>query len=161
MPTQDARREMLRHTIATLAYRGNKVVKGIPEAFARFHAGGKTRTPVEILAHIGDLLDWGVSIASGKPEWHDTEPGTWERESGRFFGGLKAFDDYLASDAALESEPERLFQGPLADALTHIGQIALLRRLAEAPIRGENYYVAGITTGAVGPDQAAPRKEFD
>ncbi len=88
-------------------------------------------------------------------------PGAWECECGRFFGGLKAFDDYLASDAPLESEPERLFQGPVADALTHIGQIALLRRLAETPIRGENYYAAGIVAGTVGPDQAAPRKEFD
>ncbi len=161
MPTGDAKREMLRHTLATLAYRGNKAIRGVPGDFPRFRAGEKTRTPVEILAHVGDLLDWALAMASGQPKWRDTEPGSWERETGRFFAGLKAFDDYLASDAPLEAEAERLFQGPVADALTHVGQIAILRRLAAAPVRGENYFVADIAGGVVGPEQAAPRKEFD
>jgi hypothetical protein len=152
---------MLRHTAATLAYRGRKVIQGVGEEFARFHAGGTTRTPVEILAHIGDLLDWALSMARGRPAWHDTEPRSWQNEAERFFEGLKAFETYLASDAPLMAEPERLFQGPVADALTHVGQIAILRRLASAPIRGENYYAADITTGVVGPEQAPPRKEFD
>jgi hypothetical protein len=86
---------------------------------------------------------------------------SWDRTVERFFAGLAAFDDYLASDAALGAPAERLFQGPVADALTHVGQLALLRRVGEAPIRGENYYVADIETGAVGADQPAPRREFD
>ena len=160
MATQDAKREMLRHTIATLAYRGNKIIREVPERFEHFQAG-TVRIPIQILAHIGDLLDWALSMARGEPKWQDTEPGSWKREVGRFFDGLKAFDGYLTADAHLKADPERLFQGPVADALTHLGQIALLRRLAGAPIRGENYYVAEIVTGAVGPDQPAPRKEFD
>lgn len=161
MTGRDETREMLRHTVATLAYRGGKVVRGVPDGIARFHAGGTVRMPVEILAHIGDLLDWALSMAQGAPKWHDTPPGTWETESSRFFAGLKALDGYLASGAPLHATPEGLFQGPIADALTHVGQIAILRRLAEAPIRGENYFMAQIKAGVVGPDQPAPRKEFD
>jgi hypothetical protein len=161
MAGQDDKREMLRHTLATLAYRGNKAIHGVPEGIAHFHAGGTVRTPVQILAHIGDLLDWALSMARGEPKWHDTEPGSWAAESGRFFAGLQALDQNLASGAPLQADPEHLFQGPVADALTHVGQIAILRRLAEAPIRGENYFVAQITAGVVGPDQPAPRKEFE
>ncbi len=161
MPGKDEQREMLRHTVATLAYRGNKVVRGVPEGIAHFHAGGKVRTPVQILAHIGDLLDWALSMARGEPKWHDTQPGSWAAESDRFFAGLRTLDDYLSSGAPLKADPEHLFQGPVADALTHVGQIAILRRLADAPVRGENYFLAQITAGVVGPDQPAPRREFD
>ena len=73
----------------------------------------------------------------------------------------RRFDEYLASDAPLACEAEQLFQGPIADALNHVGQIALLRRLAGAPIRAENYYRAEITRGRVGMEQTPPRREFD
>jgi len=159
--TPDPKRELLRHTVATLAYRGGKAVRGAPPEFAGFSAAAKTRTPAQILAHVGDLLDWALAMARGKHEWHDSTPRPWDEEVNRFFAALEAFDAYLASEAPLGFPPEKLFQGPIADALTHIGQIAMLRRLAGAPVKGENYFRAGITAGRVGSDQAAPVQEFE
>jgi len=158
--TPDTKREMLRHTLATLAYRGGKAVRGAPEGFAQFGAGGSARTPAEILAHVGDLLDWALSIARGEQRWQDSAPLAWDEEVARFFKGLEEFDAYLASEAPLAATAEALFQGPIADALTHVGQIALLRRMAGAPVRGENYFRAEIKAGRVGAEQAAPRREF-
>lgn len=154
-------RQMLRHTVATLAYRGGKAIRGAPESFAEFRVSETSRTPGKILAHIGDLLDWGLSIAKGKQEWRDSGPLAWEKETERFYAALAALDAYLASDLPLEVPVEKIFQGPIADALTHVGQIAMLRRVAGAPVKGENYYRAEITAGRVGPEQSAPRREFD
>jgi len=154
-------RALLRHALATLAYRGGKAVRNAPASFANYRCGESSRTPVQILAHMGDLMDWGLSIAEGRQAWHDSTPLAWDRECERFFAALKRLDDYLASEKPLQVSVEKLFQGPVADALTHIGQIALLRRLARAPIRGESYFMAEITTGRVGQDQPPPRKEFD
>ncbi|MGA8145535.1 MAG: hypothetical protein WB987_16735 [Candidatus Acidiferrales bacterium] len=153
-------RELLRHTVATLAYRGGKAMRGAPEDFAGFRASEKTRTPGEIAAHLGDLFDWALSMARGKQEWHDSEPLAWDAGSDRFFASLQAFDDYLASDAPLGLSAEKLFQGPVADALTHVGQIAMLRRIYGSPIRAENYCKADIVAGRVGAEQSPPGKEF-
>ena len=161
MTDLDTKRQMLRHTLATLAYRGGKALRGAPQGFAEFRASETTRTPGQILAHLGDLLDWALSQAKGKQEWRDSKPLPWEQGVERFFTALKAFDDYLESDLPLGFPCEKLFQGPIADALTHVGQIAMLRRLAGAPVRGENYFRAEITAGRVGPEQAAPVREFD
>ncbi|HEV2835083.1 MAG TPA: hypothetical protein VGW58_07190 [Pyrinomonadaceae bacterium] len=155
------KRELLRHTIATLAYRGGKAVANAPEGFDQFLAGDTTRTPGQILAHIGDLLDWALSIASGKQTWHNSTPLAWNDEIARFFTALNAFDSYLASDEPLNAPEEKLFQGPIADALTHVGQIAMLRRMAGGPIKGENYFRAEIESGRVGADQSTRRTEFD
>jgi len=159
--SKDPGREMLRHTLATLAYRGGKAVRHAPATFADFQAGKGTRTPGQILAHIGDLMDWALSIAKGQQKWQNSEPLPWNLEVERFFAALKAFDDFLASSQPLGAPAERLFQGPIADALNHVGQINMLRRQAGAPVRGENYFVADIAAGRVGPDQAAPKREFD
>jgi hypothetical protein len=156
----DPDRQLLRHTLATLAYRGGKTLRGAPETFAQFRIGEQGRTPAEILAHIGDLLDWALSIVKGKQEWHDSAPLAWDRETQRFFAALGALDVCLASDLPLGTLAEKLFQGPIADAFTHVGQIAMLRRLAGVPMRAENYYVAHITAGRVGAEQAPPIKEF-
>jgi hypothetical protein len=110
---------------------------------------------------MGDLFDWALSMATGQVAWHDSQPLAWDAEVARFFASLKKFDDYLASPEPLHSPAESLFQGPIADALTHIGQIAMLRRLARCPIKGENYFKAEIATGRVGFEQPAPRREFD
>jgi hypothetical protein len=158
---QPTGRVLLRHTVATLAYRGGKALRGAPENFAEFRAGDTTRTPAQILAHIADLLNWALSLAKGKQKWQNSEPVSWEAGSKRFFAALKALDSYLASNRPLGCSTEKLFQGPVADALTHIGQISMLRRLAGAPVRGENYLQAAIAMGAVGPTQAAPKFEFD
>jgi hypothetical protein len=161
MNSLDPARELLRHTVATLAYRGGKALRGAPAEFATFRAAGSSRTPVEILAHVGDLFDWAVALCEGRHVWRNAAPGSWESESGRFFDGLRRFDEVLASDAPLGFPVEKLFQGPVADALTHVGQIAMLRRLAGSPVKGENYFKAEIQAGRVGPEQAAARVEFD
>jgi hypothetical protein len=158
----DPARQFLRHAIATIAYRGGKAVRGAPESFANFRVGDSTRTPAKILAHIGDLFEWALSISRGQPSWRDSDPLPWSAEVERFFAAVKKFDDYLAAtEETLHAPPERLFQAPIADALTHIGQIAMLRRLAGAQIRGENYYVADIAAGRCGAEQATPHREFD
>jgi hypothetical protein len=151
-------RELLRHTLATVAYRGGKAIRNAPESFAAFDGCG--RTPLQILAHVGDLFDWALSMANGTRKWHDSEALPWPEESERFFRTLQALDAFLDSREALQAPTEKLFQGPVADSLTHIGQIAMMRRIAGCPIVGENYYVAAIETGRVGKDQAGPVKPF-
>lgn len=158
MPT-DSQRQLLRHIIATLAYRTAKVLRGAPEGFADFQGAGGVKTPVRVLAHMGDLFDWGLRMAQGGKEWRDAVPLAWEREGERFFASLKALDDFLASDAPLQSL-ERLLQGPIVDALTHTGQLAMLRRQAGFPIRAEAYFIAEIAVGRVGADQAPPKREL-
>jgi hypothetical protein len=157
----DPARQLLRHAVATVAYRGGKTLRGAPESFATFTLGDSPRTPANILAHMGDLFDWALSMARGEAAWRDSQPIAWNVEVDRFFTSLKKFDDYLASPEPLHSPPDGLFQGPIADALTHIGQLAMLRRLAGCPIKGENYFKAGIAAGRVGFEQAAPKREFD
>ena len=160
MSDTDSKREMLRHTVATLAYRGAKAVRDAPESFASFKASPTTRTPAEILAHIGDLLDWALSIAKGNEIWRNSEPLAWKEEVSRFHAALARYDEYLASGDELGATCERMFQGPVADALTHVGQLTMLRRIAGDPIRGENYSVAKIEAGHLG-DQEKPKREFD
>jgi hypothetical protein len=157
----DPYRQFLRHAVATLAYRAGKALRGAPSGFEEFRISATTRSSGEILAHMTDLLGWALSIAQGKQEWHDTAPSPWDEGVTRFFAALAAFDAYLASGALLHAPSEKLFQGPIADALTHVGQIATRRRLAGAPVRGENYFRADILAGRVGLEQAAPRREFD
>jgi hypothetical protein len=154
------KRAMLRHALATLAYRGGKTLRDAPPSFAGFDTGADSRTAVEILAHMGDLFDWALSIAKGAESWRTAKPLPWDAEAARFFASLKAFDDFLAGDAPLAASEERLFQGPVADALTHVGHLAMMRRLSGAPIRGENYFVADVRIGRVGADQAAPVQPF-
>jgi hypothetical protein len=157
----DDTRALLRHMVATVAYRGGKAVRGAPASFASFSGDSSDRTAARILAHIGDLYDWALSQVQGAEAWHDSMPLEWDREAERFFAALQRFDAYLASDAPLAVTPERLFQGAIADSLTHVGQIALLRRLAGAKMKSENYSKAEIVAGRVGREQTAPRREFD
>jgi len=151
---------LLRHTVATVAYRGGKAVREAPVSFVTYSPDGSPRTPAAILAHIGDLFDWALTQAKGAEAWSDSTPLEWDREVERFFSALQRFDDYLASDAPLATTPERLFQGAVADALTHVGQIAILRRLGGARMKSENYSRAEIVAGRVGAEQTPARKEF-
>jgi hypothetical protein len=144
-------RAFLRHTLATLAYRGGKTMRGAPPEFASFKADATSRTPAQIVAHIGGLLEWALSLALGKQAWRPAEPLPWDEEVARFHRCLSALDDYLASSETLHDAPEKIFQGPIADALTHVGQLAMLRRVSGAAIKGENYHRADI---------AAPGREF-
>jgi hypothetical protein len=156
----DPARQLLRHIVATVAYRGGKALRNAPEGFAEFNAGESGRTPAKILAHMGDLFQWALSTTRGQQAWHDSKPLAWNDEVARFFASLKNFDDYLASREPLHAPPERLVQGPLADSLTHIGQLAMLRRIAGCAIKGENYFKADVQVGRVGPEQTAPGFEF-
>ena len=159
--SSDPARQLLRHAVATVAYRGSKALRGAPDTFAGFPIGDKPRTPAQILAHLGDLFDWALSMAAGEQVWHDSAPLAWNAEIDRFFATVKKFDDYLASSEPLRAPVDKLFQGPVADALTHVGQIAMLRRLAKTPIKGENYFKADIAAGRVGLGQSAPQREFE
>jgi hypothetical protein len=146
-------REFVRHTVATLAYRASRAFDGAPDSFATFDGCG--RQPIQILAHMGDLFDWALSSVQGSERWHNSSPLPWTQEKARFFAALKAFDDYLAFDQPLRAAPEPLFQGPIADALTHVGQLAMLRRLAGSKTCGENFFVAKIALGQVSEEQPA------
>ena len=139
----DPKRELLRHALATLAYRAGKAVRDAPAGFADFHAGEGVRTAGQILAHMGDLFDWALSIAKGQQSWRDSKALSWDKEVERFFAALKAFDDFLESNATVEAPLEKLLQGPTADALTHVGQLAILRRLARAPVKGARSVLPG------------------
>ena len=160
LPNSDSKRELFRHTLATLAYRGGKAIRNAPEEFAEFRAGEGSRAAGQILAHIGDLLAWAYSLAAEEEAWSNAKPQPWDNESQRFFALLKKLDDYLASAQPVHVPLERLFQGPVADAFTHVGQIGMLRRLAGSPVKGENYSVAGINVGSVGSQQQPPQREF-
>ena len=142
--------KMFRHIIATLSYRAAKTLRNTPENFAAFRIDSNSRTSIEILSHVGDLMDWALSMAKD-----------WESVINRFYKSIKIFDSYLADNTIIACPLEKLFQGPIADAFTHVGQLAMLRRIAGAPIRGENCFVADIVTGRVRLEQSKPRKEFD
>ena len=157
----DDKRALLRHAVATVAYRGGKAVRCAPASFATFSPDGSPRTPAKILAHIGDLYDWALTQAKGAEAWNDSTPLAWDREVERFHATLKRFDDYLASDAPLAATAEKIFQGAIADSLAHVGQLAMLRRLAGANMKSENYSRAEIVTGRVGAEQTPARREFD
>lgn len=151
----------VRHALATLAYRLGKVLRGTPAGFRDFEAAPSVRTPGQILAHIGDLMDWALSQVEGRKQWRDSEPRNWEQEVARFFAAIEALDQRIAEQGLGAASAEKLFQSAIADALTHTGQLALLRRMAGIPVRPENYAAADIAQGRVGPEQSPPRAEFD
>jgi hypothetical protein len=154
----DEKRELLRHALATLAYRTTRALENAPIDFGNFKGAG--RSPVQIVAHMGDLMVWALSMALGSPLWNETQPLDWPQEEQRFYRALASFDAFLASKATLHAPVEKLLQGPIADALTHTGQLTLLRRLAGSPTHRENFYVAAIAVGQVGSLQPAPVKSF-
>jgi hypothetical protein len=155
---------LLRHTLATLSYRLGKVLRDAPDSFATFPEG-EPQNAGKILAHIGDLMDWALTMVEGQSRWNSSQPLPWPHEVARFYASIAALDARLAESGSSTSggdafNAERLFQGPIADALTHVGQLAMMRRQAGIRVSGENYYLAEIVAGRVGPDQAAPRRVF-
>jgi hypothetical protein len=160
-PAEPSGRDLLRHTLATLAYRAAKAVRGAPAEFSTFLVSPSSRTPGQILSHLCDLMDWAGWLARGEHRWTNSTPGTWDDDVARFFNSLQQLDAYVASGAPMYRPAEQLFQGPVADALTHVGQITMLRRVAGSPVRGESYARAEIARGRVGADQAPARYEFD
>ncbi len=161
-PDDPAVRAFLRHALATLAYRAGKTVRGTDEGFADYRVTPDSNSPRTILAHVGDLLDWLLRMArDGERTWTAATPRSWDAERARFFAALEALDAHLASDAPLRCGPGLLFQGGIADAFTHTGQLAMLRRLSGHRMRGENYARADIVAGRVGAEQAPPKPEYE
>jgi hypothetical protein len=152
--------EMLRHTVATLAYRAAKTMRGAPNSFADFVPGPTSKTPRQIVAHMGDLFDWGLTMVHGEPKWHRSTPLPWKEGIARFFDALTKFDHALAT-GPVKGDLTKLFQGPIADALTHTGQLAALRRLHGAPMKGESYVRADIVIGCTGFDQTPPNPKYE
>jgi hypothetical protein len=151
-----SKREVLRHLVATVAYRGGLAVTDAPEGFAAFRADETTRTPVELLAHIGDLLEGSLQVVKGNMVYLESEPLPWREEITRFFSAVNELDSYLASDAPLACPVEKLVQGPIGDALTHVGQLVMLRRMAGSPIRSTGYFTAEIVAGEITQDTFKP-----
>jgi hypothetical protein len=151
----------VRHLAATLAYRAAKVLRDTPPGFGAATFGPAARRPVQIVAHLGDLMAWAVTLARGEQVWKAEGSEDWDAEVTRFFDGLAALDRELAAGASFAGSLDKLIQGPLADALTHVGQLAMLRGMAGAAVRPESYARAEVVAGRVGPDQAPPGREFD
>ena len=160
-PALDTVRAVLRHIVATLAYRAAKVLRDVPPGFADVTFGPATRRPVRIVAHMADLMAWAITLARGDYVWKPEGSDDWETEVERFFAGLSSLDRELGNDGPFAGSTEKLIQGPLADAFTHVGQLAMLRGMAGAPVRPEAYARAQIAVGRVGLDQASPIRDFD
>jgi hypothetical protein len=160
LPTDATARAVVRHLVATLAYRAAKVLRDVEPGFAQASFGDATRKPVLIVAHMADLMAWAISVARGGFVWKPEGSADWRTEVARFFDNLAALDRELASNAA-DGSIEKLIQGALADALTHVGQLAMLRGMAGMPVRPESYARAEIVAGRVGLEQARPGREFD
>ncbi len=154
-------RAFLRHATAVIAYRGAKTLRGAPPEFAHFKASPTTRTPLEILAHIGDLLEVSAARLRGPAQWRESTPDSWERHVARFHAALASIDEALASSEPIDVPLDRWYQGPFADALTHVGQLAMLRRMSGAPMKGEAYFFADVRPGRVGADQVAPEAKYE
>ncbi len=147
----DPKIELLRHMLATIAYRTAKGLRDAPPAFADYQVYGGSRSPRQILAHMGDLFDWSHSLLAGHEEWREGAPLSWDQEVRRFFTALQKVDDVLSAGKFADCPVERLLQGPFSDSLTHAGQLLMLRRIAGSPVRGENYFRAEIAAGKLGP----------
>jgi hypothetical protein len=152
---------VLRHFVATLAYRAAKVLRDVPSEFGKASFGSTTRRPVLIVAHLADLMSWAITMTQGDVKWRAEGSDDWDVEVKRFFSGLFILDRMLGEKSLDDSAVEQLIQGPIADALTHVGQLAMLRGMAGHPLRPESYARAEIVRGRVGPVQAPPRREFE
>ena len=143
----DSKREALRHLVATVAYRGAVAIADAPENFAEFRVHNETRTPGELLAHIGDLLEGSLYLSKGELVYLTSSPLPWIEEVARFSWTIKQLDAYFASESEIACPVEKLIQGPIGDALTHVGQIVMLRRMAGRPVQSASYFEADIVPG--------------
>jgi hypothetical protein len=152
----DAERALLRHFLAALAYRAQKALRSAPSGFGEFSAGRRTRTPIELVRHMTSVLGYARTYFIGGAYRPDPLP-TLDAEVSRLHEMLGELGRHLATGTPLTgTTPARLLQGPLADAMTHVGQLAMLRRLAGSPVPPENFIVAAIDPENLGPEQAPP-----
>lgn len=149
-------RRLLRHFLAALAYRTQKALRGAPADFGDFRAAGNVRTPHELLWHMTGLMGYARTFLRGG-DYAPPAVASLAAEVARFHEQLALLAADLA-DPALTSRltDEQFLQGPLADAMTHAGQLALLRRLAGAPVPSENFIHAAVDPGNLGPEQPEP-----
>ena len=147
MPDNHDKREILRHMLATIVFRAGIAMTDAPEDFSEFRVSDEIRSPREILAHIGDLLTGSLFLMRGDLVELTTVPLEWNAEVDRFLGSARDLDEFLAGDAPLEHPVERFVQGPLGDALTHVGQLVMLRRLAGSAVKAAPYFTAEIVAG--------------
>jgi len=143
----DPKRDLLRHMVATVAFRCSIAVDGAPLGFEDFRASGSTRSPAEILAHLGDLIEGTHYLLQGKFVSLVSKPSSWDEEVTRFYSAVRSLDSFLTSDEPLAHPVEKFVQGPIGDALTHVGQIVMLRRIFGAPVRQEPYFTIEIIPG--------------
>ena len=157
---KSSERALLKHYLAAIAYRAQKALRDAPADYPEFSAGHRTRTPVEILRHMTSLLGYSRTLFLGGSYPFTPEPlATFEDEVARFHDMVSAVGDLLERDVPLqEISYEQFLQGPLSDVMTHIGQLALLRRLAGAPVAPENFIHAQVNPERLGPDQAPPAR---
>ncbi|MCA9727251.1 MAG: hypothetical protein KC729_06175, partial [Candidatus Eisenbacteria bacterium] len=156
------KRAYFRHTLATLAYRAEKVLRDAPDDFANLRISPASRTPLEIVSHLGDLMAWATSQTEGESRWQPQPAQSWDEAVDRFFSELAKLDDAVAAGDFARMRPlEVIFQGPVADALTHVGQVGMLRGVAGLPVRAESYARARIQAGRIGREQSDERSEFD
>jgi hypothetical protein len=149
-------RVLLRHFLAALAYRTQKALRGAPAGFGDFRAGQRTRTPQDLLRHMTSVLGYARTYFIGGRYRPDPLPDL-DQEVARLHEMLADLARHLSSDTPLAgTTPAQLLQGPFADAMTHVGQLAMLRRLAGSPVPPENFIVAAIDPLNLGPDQPPP-----
>ncbi|MBK8096983.1 MAG: hypothetical protein IPK26_07745 [Planctomycetes bacterium] len=151
----------LRHTVAVLAYRAEKALRDWPADSAHFQVGAAARTPLQLGRHLGDLAEWAFALAFGDGQWRAAGGDDFGVEVNRFFTALERLDRQLADATSMARPAGVVFQGPIADALTHVGQLAMLRGLCGSKVRPESYARAEIVIGRVGREQAPTRREFD
>jgi hypothetical protein len=156
LTTMDDKRHMLRHFLAALAYRTQKALRGAPESFAEFHAGSDVRTPKELVRHMTSVLGYARTFFIGGAYRPEPLP-TMNEEIARFHDMLAELREHLESGTPLiELTEEQLLQGQFSDAMTHAGQLAMLRRLCGDPVRSENFIRAAISPENLTPDQPDP-----
>ena len=151
----DTKRDMLRHFLAALAYRTQKALRDRPDGFGEYRAAKGVRTPRELVFHMTNVIGYARTFFAGGEYRPDPLP-TLDEELGRFHRMLGSLGEHFAGGSFDRMTPERFLQGPLSDAMTHAGQLALLRRLADSPVPPENFIVAGVDASNVGPDQPDP-----
>ena len=153
----DDKRSLLRHFLAALAYRTQKALRDAPAEFGDFRVAAAVRTPAELIRHMTSVLGYARTFFVGGQYRPEPLP-TFDQEIGRFHKMLHDLERHISAGIPLlqEMTPERLLQGPFADAMTHAGQLAMLRRLAGAPVPPENFIVADIDAGRLGKNQAQP-----
>ncbi len=150
----DDERQLLKHFLAAIAYRTQKALRDAPASYATYRAAPGVRTPHELLFHMTSVLGYARTHFVGGAYRPSAKP-TMAEEVERFHEMLEDLGTHLEEGTPLRgTTPERLLQGPFADAMTHAGQLAMLRRLAGSPIPPENFIEAEITDANLGPKQA-------